>query len=100
LIDAKSDEYHSYKKGGLRYTDEVRIKNLGGEFLKLSVSKDDEGEVLAEFLHGATKSTAHLTEGSGHRLNHEGGNIFYRGCEIITRLVEDACSVAESKLTS
>ena len=78
----------------------MKIKNLGVECLNLSDLKDGEDDTLAEFLHGANKSTAHLTEGSGHRLNHEGGKVFYRGCKIITRLVEDTCKVAESKLLS
>jgi hypothetical protein len=97
LSDEKSENYHPYR---VSYTDEVKIKNLGVECLKLSDLKDGEDDTLAEFLHGANKSTAHLTEGSGHRLNHEGGKVFYEGCEIITRLVKAACSVAESKLPS
>jgi hypothetical protein len=98
--DEKSEDYHPYEKDGVSYTDEVKIKNLGVECLKLSDLKNGEDDTLAEFLHGANKSTAHLTEGSGHRLNHEGGEVFYEGCEIITRLVKAACSVAESKLPS
>jgi hypothetical protein len=70
------------------------------DYLKLSDLKDGEADILAEFLYGANKSTAHLTRGSGHKLNDEGGKVFYRGCEIITRLVEDACRLAESKLPS
>jgi hypothetical protein len=100
LSDEKSEDYYPYEKEGVSYTDEVKIKNLGVECLKLSDLKDGEEDTLAEFLHGANKSTAHLTEGSGHRLNHEGGKVFYEGCKIITRLVEDACKVAESKLPS
>lgn len=73
LSDEKSEDYHPYYRDGVPYTDEVKIKNLGVECLKLSDLKDGEDDTLAEFLHGANKSTAHLTEGSGHRLNHEGG---------------------------
>ena len=100
LSDKKTDKYHYYESGGVDYTDQVKLKNLGVECLKLSELKDGEDDTLAEFLYGANKSTAHLTEGSGHRLNHEGGKVFYEGCKIITRLVEDACSVAEARLAT
>jgi hypothetical protein len=100
LTNEKSEEYQSYKRGGVRYTDEVKIVNLGGEFQKRGELDQSEATILADFVHAANKSTAHLTEGSGHRLWDNGGDVFYKGCGIITRLVEDARKVAESKLPS
>jgi hypothetical protein len=59
-----------------------------------------EKRILAEFIYGAEKSSAHLTEDSKHKLWDNDGEVFYRGCKIITRLVRAACRVAESKLPS
>lgn len=61
------------KKGGVAYTDEVKIVNVGGEFQKPSELDESEKKILAEFLHAAT---AHLTEGSGHRLWDNGARCF------------------------
>jgi hypothetical protein len=98
LTEEEKEKYKSYKKDGAQYTDEVKIVDLGGEFLKISELDDNEARILREFVHAANKSTAHLTEGSGHHLWDKDGEVFYGGCEIITRLVEDACRLAESNL--
>jgi hypothetical protein len=82
-------KYHRYKKDdGAYYTDEVKIKNLGGSFLKLEDLTDQEKSILAEFCHGASKSTAHLTEGSEHKLDL----VFCPGCELILKLVSTELS--------
>jgi len=83
-------KYHRYKKDGIACTDEVKVVNVGGEFLKLSRLKEEDKRILAEFLYGASKATAHLTEGSNHKLNDNGGEVFLRGCELILELVSNA----------
>jgi hypothetical protein len=82
-ILVEDTKYHSYKRGGDKYTDEVKIVNLGRPFLKLASLTDQEKSILAEFCHGASKSTAHLTEGSEHKLDR----VFCPGCDLILRLV-------------
>jgi hypothetical protein len=74
----------------------VKIVNLGGDFL--NIKEPQEERLLAEFLYAADKASAHLTEASNHKLWANGGHIFFRGCEIILRLVREAYSVAESRL--
>jgi hypothetical protein len=78
----------------------VKIPNLGGEFQDPCKLQPREKRILAEFIYGAEKSSAHLTEDSKHKLWDNDGEVFYRGCKIITRLVRAACRVAESKLPS
>ena len=78
----KDTEYHNYKRCCEKYTDEVKITDLGGSFLKLESLTDAEKSILVEFCHGASKSTAHLTEGSGHKLDL----VFCPGCDLILRL--------------
>ena len=97
LTNEKSEEYQSYKRGGVRYTDEVKIVNLGGEFQKRCELDKAEATMLAEFVHAANKSTAHLTEGSGHRLWDNGGEVFFGGCKIIHRRVSAAPTALTSK---
>jgi hypothetical protein len=87
-ILAECTKYHRYKKGGDTYTDEVKIVNLGRPFLKLASLTDQERSILAEFCHGASKSTAHLTEGSEHKLDL----VFCPGCELILKLVSTELS--------
>jgi hypothetical protein len=96
LTNEKSEEYQGYKRGGVRYTDEVKIVNLGGEFQKRCELDEAEATILAEFVHAANKSTAHLTEGSGHRLWDNGGEVFFKGCKIIDKLVSDALPTLRS----
>lgn len=98
ITDKKRTRYHSYTKGEARCTDEVKIANLGGDFQRSCKLGEVETEILAEFLPAANRSTAHLTEGSGHRLWEEDGKVFYEGCEIIRRRVMAACSIAEARL--
>jgi hypothetical protein len=85
-------DYFSFEKEDGTYTDEVKIVNLGGDFQKLSALTDEQKVTLAEFLHGASKATAHLTEGSGHKLNENHCTVFICGCDLIIRLVTDALS--------
>jgi hypothetical protein len=54
--------------------------------------------ILAEFMYGADKVTAHLTEDSGHKLWDNDGEVFFRGCEIIHQRVSAACSTAKVRL--
>jgi hypothetical protein len=98
LTEEKKREYQSYKKDGIEYTDEVKIEDLGGDFLKICELDDDEPTILAEFVHAANKSTAHLTEGSGHKLWKNGGEVFFQGCEIIWHRVEAGCALAKERL--
>lgn len=77
-------DYHTYTKDGDKYTDEVKVTDVRGSFLPLSDLTPEDQSVLAEFYHGASKSTAHLTHGSGHGLDR---TIFCRGCALILRLV-------------
>ncbi len=82
-------KYFSYKRDDVSYSDEVKITDFGKEFqdpqaLDLEVKTD-----LAEFCFGASKATAHLTEGSSHKLNANNGAIFIGGCELIIKLVEE-----------
>lgn len=81
----KSDtSYGAYGPKYDRRTDEVKIVNVGGQFQNLSKLTWRQKRELAEFLHGASKASAHLTEGSGHKLNKR---VFLRGCELIIKLV-------------
>ena len=82
--------YMDYGKPNAKYTDEVKIVNVGGAFIKIYDIPEEHRRILAEFLQGASKSTAHLTEGSGHKLNDNGGEVFSRGCELILKMVSDA----------
>jgi hypothetical protein len=84
--------YESYKKSGSKYTDEVKVKNIGGQFQKLVDLTDEEKSILAEFLHGASKATAHLTEGSGHKLDNA---VFSRGCVLILNLISNALPILQ-----
>jgi hypothetical protein len=68
--------YERYKKGDDYYTAEVKVVNVGGGFTEMADSTEKEKRTLAEFLHGASKATAHLTEGSGHTLNENDGRFF------------------------
>ena len=88
-------KYKPFGKGDDRCF-EVKIVNLGGDFQ--NIKEPQEERLLAEFLYAADKASAHLTEASNHKLWDNGGHIFFRGCEIILRLVREACSVAESRL--
>jgi hypothetical protein len=78
--------YHDYPKDGDKYTDEVKIVDLGGSFLRLESLTEEQRSILAEFYQGASKSTAHLTEGSDHKLR----DVFCPGCELILKLVSKA----------
>jgi hypothetical protein len=91
-ILAECTKYHDYGKDGDRYTDEVKIVDLGGSFLKLTSLTDQKKSILAEFCHGASKSTAHLTEGSEHKLPY----VFCPGCDLILKLVSIALSNHQS----
>jgi hypothetical protein len=77
---------------------EVKIVNLGGEFQEVADLDSKEKRILAEFIYAADKSTAHLTEDSGHKLWENDGEVFFRGCEIIHQRVSAACSTAKAKL--
>jgi hypothetical protein len=77
---------------------EVKIVNLGGEFQEVADLEADEERILAEFIYGANKATAHLTEDSGHKLWDNDGEVFFRGCEIIHQRVSAACSTAKVRL--
>jgi hypothetical protein len=80
--------YYQYKRGGTSNTDEVKITDLGGQFQKKSALSKEDQSTLARFCFGASKATAHLTEGSGHNLNENNGAIFIRGCKLIDELVK------------
>jgi hypothetical protein len=77
-------------KGDDYYTDEVKVVNVGGAFIEMADLIEEEKRILAEFLHGPSKATAHLTEGSGHKLNENDGEVFSRGCVLILKLVSTA----------
>jgi hypothetical protein len=77
---------------------EVKIVNLGGQFQEVADLGADEERILAEFIYAADKSTAHLTEDSGHKLWENDGEVFFRGCEIIHQRVSAACSTAKVML--
>jgi hypothetical protein len=51
-------------------------------------------------VYAGDKASADLTEASNHKLWDNDGKVFYEGCKIITRLVEEACKVAEFKLAT
>jgi hypothetical protein len=60
------EEDTSYFESGGK-SDEVKVNDLGGEFV--SVSRDltsAEADLLARTYNGASKATAHLTSGSNH----------------------------------
>jgi hypothetical protein len=86
----------SYDREDGKYTDEVKIVNLGGDFQKLCSLSAEEKVTLAEFFHGASKATAHLTEGSDHKLNENQCAVFVRACNLIIRLVTEALSSLQS----
>jgi hypothetical protein len=81
--------YHQYERDGNVNTDEVKITDLGRQFQKKSSLSKEAQSTLAEFCFGASKATAHLTEGSRHKLNDNNGAIFIRGCKLIEKLVKD-----------
>jgi hypothetical protein len=90
-------KYMPFGKGDDRCF-EVKIVNLGGDFQ--NIKEPDEERILAEFVYAADKASAHLSQASNYKLWENGGQVFFRGCEIIMRLVSEACSVAESRLPS
>jgi hypothetical protein len=87
--------YKDYGKPDAKYTDEVKIVNVGGALIRIDDLPEDYRRILAEFLHGASKSTAHLTEGSGHKLNENDGEVFCRGCELILKLVSTSLPIVQ-----
>jgi hypothetical protein len=72
------ESYHRYKRNGVTYTDEVKITDIGGKFLKPSDLTPVEESILAQFSFGASKATAHLTEGSDHKLHEKAAPSFVR----------------------
>ncbi len=77
---------------------EVKIVNLGGEFLEVADLEPKEKRILEEFIYAADKSSAHLTEDSGHKLWQNDGEVFFGGCEIIHQRVSAACAMAKERL--
>lgn len=69
------------------YSDEVKITDFGKESQDPCGLQPNVKADLAQFCFGASKATAHLTEGSHHKLNDDNGAIFIRGCKLIDDLV-------------
>jgi hypothetical protein len=91
---AENISYERYKKSSSKYTDEVKVIDVGGKFQKLTDLTDEEKSILAEFLHGASKASAHLTEGSGHKLDSP---VFSQACVLILKLVSTALAIDLTK---
>jgi hypothetical protein len=94
---AENISYESYKKGGSKYADEVKVIDVGGKFQKLADLTAEEKSILAEFLHGASKASAHLTEGSGHKLDSP---VFSQACVLILKLVSTALAILQPAIDS
>jgi hypothetical protein len=56
-----------YAEDGL--TDEVKIPDVGGRFVDISVLDSNTTDILARFHEGASKASAHFTWDSGHQLD-------------------------------
>ena len=50
-------------------TDEVKAPDVGGRFVDITSLNAATKETLAQFHHGASKASAHLTWDSGHELD-------------------------------
>jgi hypothetical protein len=50
-------------------TDDVKVRDVGGRFVELDELSSGEAEVLAKFIHGTHKASAHFTIGSDHGLD-------------------------------
>lgn len=77
-------DYHTYKKGSQTITEEVKITDIGGRFVDVDAIPAELRNALAVFHNAASKATAHMTDGTGHRIPPE---IYCEGCEAIIALV-------------
>lgn len=66
------------------FTDEVKITDVGGQFVTLASLDATTKQILAHFHHGASKASAHLTWDSGHQLDLDN---LQRSIPIIRNLV-------------
>ena len=76
-------EYHSYKNAGHFYTDEVKVVDVGGEFVEIRDIPLNDQNILASVFNAASKATAHMTDGTGHSVNPI---IFNQACMLIQQL--------------
>jgi hypothetical protein len=72
-------------------TDDVKVQDVGGHFVKLSDLTENEAEVLAKFIRGAHKACAHFTIGSQHDLDVP---TYKQAVPIILRLLRDCLPLA------
>ena len=63
----REDRTHRTNKEGL--TDDVKVRDVGGQFVDLATLSSEEAATLCKFIHGAHKACAHFTIGSDHELD-------------------------------
>jgi hypothetical protein len=75
----KPDQKHDAKDG---QTDDVKVPDIGGEFVELESLCQTDKDALAAFIRGVNKACAHFTIDSDHQLNLQtyaaAGSIIFR----------------------
>lgn len=80
----KEDRQHKVADG---VTDDVKVRDVGGDFVEIAnLSLDDKG-TLIKFIRGAHKACAHFTINSGHQLSPE---TYKQVVPIIIRLLRES----------
>jgi hypothetical protein len=82
-IKLKPDQDHDAKDGK---TDDVKARDIGGEFVNPDELPEHEREILAQFIHGVNKACAHFTIGSEHKLDRP---FYAEAASIIFRLMAE-----------
>lgn len=85
----KPDQKHAAQTNPVtkhKETDDVKARDVGGEFVVLKSLSQADSEILAKFIHGVHKACAHFTLGSDHELDLR---IYAEASPIIFRLMAE-----------
>lgn len=81
----KEEQEHDARKNSAtnhKETDDVKARDVGGEFVVIKSLSRRDSDVLSKFIHGVHKACAHFTVGSDHELDvqiyTEAGPIIFR----------------------
>ena len=77
------NKYYTFKKDGAVFTDEVKVFDVGGQYVKIADILLNDQIVLVSVFNAASKATAHMTDGSELTVNPQ---FFDRACLLIQEL--------------
>ena len=80
----------TYYREEERFTDEIKITDVGGTFVTIDELTPDQKVVLARFIHGVHKACAHFTWNSQHCLNAQ---TYKNAAALIVKLLEKNISL-------